>query len=201
MCGVANQWFQLVSHVQLFATPWTATRQASLSFTVSQSLLRLMSIELVMPSNHLILCCPLLLLPWIFPSIRAFCNELAHCIMWAKVLKLQLQHQSLQWIFKVDILSDCLVWPPCSPRDSQKSSLASQFERINSLALSHLYGPVLTAVLDYWKNHNFDYTDLCWQSDVSAFYTYTCTHTYMYINAYVHIYVYILYMYICVCIY
>ena len=117
----------------------------------------------------------------------------------AKVLKLQLQHQSLQWIFKVDILSDWLVWPPCSPRDPQKSSLASQFERINSLALSYLYGPVLTAVLDYWKNHNFDYTDLCWQSDVSAFYTYTCTHTYMYINAYVHIY--LLYMYICVCIY
>ena len=64
-----------LSHVQLFAIPWTATYQASLSFTISQSLLKLMPIELVMPSNHLILCCPLLLLPSIFPSIRVFSKE------------------------------------------------------------------------------------------------------------------------------
>ena len=63
---------QLLSHVWLFATPWTAARQTSLSITNSQSLLKLMSIESVMPSNHLILCCPLLLLPSIFPSIRSF---------------------------------------------------------------------------------------------------------------------------------
>ena len=68
---------QLLSHVQLFATPWTAARQASLSFTISQSLLKLMSIESVMQSHHLILCRPLLLLPSIFPSIRVFSNELA----------------------------------------------------------------------------------------------------------------------------
>ena len=68
---------QLLSHVRLFASPWTAAHQTSLSFTVSQSLLKLMSIKLVMPSNHLILCHPLLLLPSIFPSIRAFSNELA----------------------------------------------------------------------------------------------------------------------------
>ena len=67
---------QSLSHVQLFATAWTAAGQASLSFTVSQSLLKFMSIETVMPSNHLILCCPLLLLPSIFPSIRVFSNEL-----------------------------------------------------------------------------------------------------------------------------
>ena len=66
---------QSLSCVQLFATPWTAARQASLSITNSRSLLRLMSNELVMPSNHLILCCPLLLLPSIFPSIRVFPNE------------------------------------------------------------------------------------------------------------------------------
>ena len=66
---------QSLSHVQLFATLWTAARQASLSFTNSQSLLKLMSIELVMPSNHLILCHPLLLLPSIFPSITVFSNE------------------------------------------------------------------------------------------------------------------------------
>ena len=67
--------FQLLSRVRLFATPWTAARQASLSFTISPSLLKLMSIELVMSSNHLILCRPLLLLPSIFPSIRVFSNE------------------------------------------------------------------------------------------------------------------------------
>ena len=68
---------QSLSHVQLFATPWTAARQASLSFTISRSLLKFMSIELVMPSNHLILCHPLLLLPSIFPSIKIFSNESA----------------------------------------------------------------------------------------------------------------------------
>ena len=67
--------FQLLSHVWLFATPWTAAHQASLSITISQSLLKLMSIMSVMPSNHLILCCPLLLLPSIFPSIRVFSNK------------------------------------------------------------------------------------------------------------------------------
>ena len=68
---------QSLSHVWLSVTPWIAARQASLSFTISQSLLKLMSIELVMPSNHLILCRPLLLLPSIFPSFRVFSNELA----------------------------------------------------------------------------------------------------------------------------
>ena len=72
------------SHVQLFATPWTAAHQASLSFTVSQSLLKFMSIESVMLANHLILCCPLLLLPSIFPSIRVFSGESALCIRWPK---------------------------------------------------------------------------------------------------------------------
>ena len=75
---------QLLSHIRLFVTPWTAARQASLSFTNSQSLLKLMSIVSVTPSNHLILCCPLLLLPLIFPSIRVFVNELALCIRWPK---------------------------------------------------------------------------------------------------------------------
>ena len=73
---------QSLSHVQLFANPWTAAHQASLSITNSQSLLKLMSIDSVMPSNHLILCCPFLLLPLIFPSIRVFSNELALRIRW-----------------------------------------------------------------------------------------------------------------------
>ena len=66
------------------STPGTAARQASLSFTISQSLLKLLSVESVMPSNHLILCRPLFLLPWIFPSIRVFSNKSAHCIKWPK---------------------------------------------------------------------------------------------------------------------
>ena len=75
---------QLLSRVQLFATPWTAAQQASLSVTNSQSLLKLMSIESVMPSNYLVLCHPLFLPPSIFPSIRVFSNESALCIRWPK---------------------------------------------------------------------------------------------------------------------
>ena len=79
MCSV-----QLFSHVWLFAAPWTVAHQASLSITNLQSLLKLMSIKLVMPSNHLILCHPLLLLPSIIPSIRLFSNESVLCIRWPK---------------------------------------------------------------------------------------------------------------------
>ena len=75
---------QSISHVQLFATPWSAAHQASLSFTISQSLLKLMSIESVMPPNHLILCRPLLLPPSIFPRIRVFSNKSSHHIRWPK---------------------------------------------------------------------------------------------------------------------
>ena len=75
---------QLLSHVQLLVTPWTAPPKTSLSFTISQILQNHMSIELVMPSNCLILCCPLLLLPSIFPSMKVFSKELAVCMMWPK---------------------------------------------------------------------------------------------------------------------
>ena len=75
---------QSLIHIRLFATPWTAACQASVSITNSQSLLKLMSIESVMPSNHLILCLPLLLLPSIFPSIRVFSNVSVLCIRWPK---------------------------------------------------------------------------------------------------------------------
>ena len=86
---ISMQWntvaiVQSLHHVQLFVTPWTAACQASLSFTISWSLLKLMSIESVMLPNHLILCCPLLLLPSVFPSIKVFSNELALCIRWPK---------------------------------------------------------------------------------------------------------------------
>ena len=75
---------QLLSPVQFFVTPWTVAFQASLSFTISQSLLKLISMESMMPSNHFVLCCPLLLLPSNFPSIRVFSNESALCIRWPK---------------------------------------------------------------------------------------------------------------------
>ena len=75
---------QSLSHVQLFVIPWTAAHQASMSFTISQSLLKLMSIKSVMPSNYLVLCCPLLLPPSIFPSIWVFSNESALSIRWPK---------------------------------------------------------------------------------------------------------------------
>ena len=91
-----------LSHVQLFATPWTAACQASLSITNSQSLLKLMSIELVMPSSHLIFCRPLLLLPSIFPRIRVFSNESVLCIRWSKFWRFSFsispsQEDSLDW--------------------------------------------------------------------------------------------------------
>ena len=93
---------QLLSHVWLFVTLWTAALQVSLSITNSQSLLKLMSIESVMLSNHLILCRRLLLPPSIFPSIRVFSSTCSHHVV--KVLELQLQHQSFQWIFQTDFL-------------------------------------------------------------------------------------------------
>ena len=74
----------------------------------------------------------------------------------AKVLEFQLQHQSFQWIFRIDYLYDCLVGSPCSPRDSQESFPTIQFKSINSLVLSFLYSPTLTSIHDYWKNHSFD---------------------------------------------
>ena len=87
----------------------------------------------------------------------------------AKILELQFQHQSFQWIFSTDFLYDGLVGSPCRPRDSQESSPTLQFKNINSSVLSFLYGPTLTSIYDYWKNHSFDEMDLCQQSNVSAF--------------------------------
>ena len=96
---------QLLSHVWLLAAPWTAAPQASLSFTISQSLLKFMCIDSIILFNYFVLCHPLLLLPSIFPSIRGFSNELALRMRCRhKVLELQLQ--SLQWIFSVDLISD-----------------------------------------------------------------------------------------------
>ena len=155
---------QLLCHVWTFATPLTAAHEASLSFTISQSLLKLMSIELVMPSHHLILCCPLLLLPSIFPSIRTFSNELALHIRWPKDWSISISpsnEYSGLISFRIDWFDLLAV------QGTLKSLPAPQFECISSSALSLLYG--LTSIHDYWKNHNFDSTDLCQQSDVSVF--------------------------------
>ena len=140
--------------VQLFVTPWTAAHQTSLSFTISQSLLKLTSTELVMPSNHLILCHPLLLLPSIFP--RVFSSELALPIRWPK-----------NWSFSFSIspcneysglISFRIDWLiSCSRRDSQESSPTPQFKSINSSVLNLLYGQTLTSIHEYWKNHSFNY--------------------------------------------
>ena len=136
---------QSLSHVWLLATPWIAACQASLSITNSRSLFKLMSIESVMPSSHLILCLPLLLLPPIPPSIRVFSNESTLHIRWPKY-----------WSFSFSIspsnehpgLQDGLDGSPCSPRDSQESSSTPQFKSINFLVLSFLYSPTLTWLLE-----------------------------------------------------
>ena len=87
----------------------------------------------------------------------------------AKVLEFQLQHQSLQWTPRIYLLQDGLVGSPCSPRDSQESSPTPQFKSINFSVFSFLHSPTLTSIHDHWKNHSLDQTDLCWQSNVSAF--------------------------------
>ena len=109
---------QSLSRIWCFETPWTAAQQPSLSIIHPRSLLKCTSIESLMPSNHLILCCPLLLPPWIFPSQGLF-QWLCSSHQVAKVLEFQLQHQSFQWIFKTDFFKDGLVGSPCSRRDSQ----------------------------------------------------------------------------------
>ena len=147
---------QLLSHIQLYVTLRTAACQASLSITNSQNLLKLISIELMMPSNHLILCQPLLLLPSVFPSIRVFSNELVLHIRLTKYWSFNFSNSSSNEYsglisFSIDWLD--LLW--CS-RNSQESSLAPQFKSSNSLVLSLLYGPTLTSIHNYWKNHSFD---------------------------------------------
>ena len=136
-------------------TPWTAACQASLSITNSRSLLKLLSIESVMPSSHLILSRPLLLLPSIFPSIRVFSNESALHIRWPKYWSFSFsispsnEHPGLI-SFRMDWLDLLAV------QGTQESSPTPQFKSINSSALSFLYSPTLTSTHDYWKNHSFD---------------------------------------------
>ena len=143
------------SCVQLFATPRTAAHQASLLSTISWNLLKLMSIELVMPSIHLIFCHPLLLLPSIFPSTRIFSNELALCIMWPKYWSFSFSispsnEYSGLICFRINWFDFLAV------QGTLKSSPISQFKSISSSMVSFLYGPTLTSIHDYWKNHSLD---------------------------------------------
>ena len=145
---------QSVSHVRLFATPWTAAYQASLSITNSWSLFKLMSIESVMLSNYLILCCPLLL-PSILPSIRVFSNESALRIRWPKYSSFSFnispssEHSGLI-SFRMNWLDLLAV------QRTQEFSPTPQFKSINSSVLSFLYSLTLTSIHDYWKNYSFD---------------------------------------------
>ena len=146
---------QSLSHVRFLATPWTTACQASLSITNSQSSPKLMSIESVMPSNHLIFCRPLLLLPSIFPSTRVFSNESALPIRWPKYGSFSFnishtnEHPGLS-SFRMDCLDLLAV------QRTQESSPTPQFKSLNSLALSFLYSPTLTSIHDHWKNHSLD---------------------------------------------
>ena len=145
-----------LSCVRLFATPWTAAHQASLSITNFQSPPKPMSIELVMPSNHLIHCRPLLLLPSISPSIRVFSNESTLHMRWPKY-----------WSFSFSIISSNehpglisfrMDWLDLLAVQGTLKSLLQyhKFKSINSSALSFLYSPTLTSIHDHWKNHSLD---------------------------------------------
>ena len=144
---------QSLSCVRLFVTPWTTAHQASVSVTNSRSPPKPMSIESVMPSNHLILYHPLLLLPSICQSIRVFSNESALRIRWPNYWSFSFnispsnEHPGLI-SFRMDWL-DLLAVP-----GTLKSSPTPQFKSINSSALSFLYSPTLTSINDYWKNHS-----------------------------------------------
>ena len=145
-------------------TPCATACQASLSWTISQSLLRLISLESVMSSNHLILCYPLLLLPSIFASIRVLSNELALLNQVAKVLELRLQHQSFQWIFRIFFRIDWF--------DLLQSKGLSRVFSSTTVQKHQFFGPqsslcpTLTSVRDCWKKHSYDCMDVCQQSDV-----------------------------------
>ena len=147
-----------LSHVQLFVTPWTAAQQASLSFTISWSLLKFTSIESVMLSNRLIICPALLLLPSIFPSIKVFSNESTLCIRWPKYWSFSFSHSNE---YSGLIFLRMTGWISIQSKGpSGVFSSTTINESTNSLALSLLYGPTLTYIYDYWKNlpcfvHNF----------------------------------------------
>ena len=161
---------QSLNHVRLFVTSWTAARQASLSITNSQSSPKFTSIELVMPPNHLTLCCPFLLLPSIFPSIKVFSNELALRIRWPKYWSFSFSiGPSIEYpgmisfgMDQLDLLAAQGTLKSLLQHHSAKASIL-RHSAFSTVLLSH------PSIHDYWKNHSLDQTDLCWQSNVSGF--------------------------------
>ena len=145
-----------INCVWFFVTPKTAACQASLSFSY---LFEFVQTHVHWVRNaiiqHLILCCPLLLLPSIFSSIRNFSNEMAHPIRWPKYwsfsfsFSLSSEYSGLISLGLIGVIS-------CYPTDSQEASPAPEFESIKSLVLSLLYGPTLISIHEYWKKHRFD---------------------------------------------
>ena len=146
---------QSLSCVRLFVTPWTAACQASLSVTNSRSSPKPMSIESVMPSNYLILCCPLLLLPSIFLSIRVFSNESALRMRWPKYLSFSFSispsnaHPGLI-SFRMDWVDLLAV------QGTLKSLLQHHSSKASILSCSAFFSPTLTSIHDHWKNHSLD---------------------------------------------
>ena len=158
---------QSLSHVWLLVTPWTAVCQASLSFTNSWSLLKLRSFESMMPSNHLILCHPLLFLPSVFPSIRVFSTNSALGISWPKY-----------WSFSFNIIPSNEYSELISLRIDWFDLLVVQGTLKSLLQHHHLKASIIRhsaffmvqrSHSYYWKNHSLDWTELCRKSDVSAF--------------------------------
>ena len=156
-----------LSCVRLFVTPQTAAHQASLSITNSQSLLKLMSIGSVMPSNHIILCCPLLLLPSIFPSIRVFSNESVLHIRWPNYWSFSISpsnEYSGLISFRMDWLDLLAVQGTLKSLFQHHSSKASILW-CSGFFIVQLSHPYLTT----GKKHSLDQMDLWWQSNISAF--------------------------------
>ena len=154
MWGISS--VQSLSHVWLFVNPWTAAHQTSLSITNPESLLKLMSIKLVMPSNHLILCRPLLLLPSIFPSIRVFSHESVLCTRWPKYWSFSFSispsnEYSGLISFRMDWLDLLAV------QGTLKSLLQHHSSKASILKHSAFFNsPTLTSIHDYWKDHSSD---------------------------------------------
>ena len=157
---------QSLSRVWLFVIPWTAARQVSLSFTISWNLLKLMFIESVMPSNYLIFCCPLLLSS-MFPSSRSFqISELFTSGGQSIGASGSVLPMNIQGLFPLGLIGLISLLSKGLSRVFPSSTVKKHL----FLTAQLFYDPTLTSIHDYWKNHRFDYMDLCRQSDFSAFY-------------------------------
>ena len=172
---------QSLSHIWLFATPWTAAHQASLSITNSCSLLKLMSMELVMPSNHLTLCRPLLLLPSIFPDIRIFPNESVLCIRWPKY-----------WTFRFSITPSNEYSGQISFRMDWLDLLAVQGTLKSLLQHHSSKAPILQSSDFLIVQYIYAYTYILCIYDIPLYiYIYIYIHTHTHTHTHTHIYIYI----------